>query len=598
MINNKNKFDMKKATKSLVFLLTALVVIVSSCKKDNSQPKAPEFTKFSFEPGQNAGLQGAVVGVIAGDQINVRIPNSANINELVASFTLSQTNAIAYIGSEVQQSAVSKQNFSSPVKYKLVTESGSTEYTVNALTNASLLSFGFYKEDNAGVLFKDYEATISGLQVAVELPVDADISKLVSRFTTSAGATVKVSGQAQTSKTTMNNFTNPLTYELTDTETTTPEKYVVTVGRLTAPAWSLLPMGILSTEKASGLRMAIHPVSNQPYLVYSLPSDADRKVVATAYDGAAWAFLGAKTGFSTARGDEASIAIDNNGVVYSAYKDYDPAKTQYASVQKFQNGVWSYVNAQQFNDHRVNYIDLAIGDDNVPVIGYTAAFAEGGLAKRAPYTYRYESGNWVGKAVSGTTAATFSRTVKGNDGLVYYIVMDMTVSTAARRPTVYRWKNNTWEVVGSPLIDPGSDIYGAAIIDATVSHDGQVYIAFQSQPTAEKKSYVMHYNGTTWKQIGDEISHEPNPSSNADRDNIALAVHPNGTLFFAYGDATGLFVTTFNKQTNNWNAKTTLQAERIDKIDLKISKDGIPYIAAGSAENARPIVYKFDIPSI
>lgn len=583
-----------------VVLFALLGVFALGCRKDKTPDPAPEFTSFSLNQSSNPGLSANVEGVIDGKTISLRIPNSIDITKVVPSFSVSASNAIVYVGSAVQQSGSTEQDFSAPVTYRLVSESGSTEYTVNALRNAAILSFGFYAEDNDGVLFRDYVGELSGLNITVNLPLDAPVDALVARYTTTSGATVTVGGTSQQSQTTVNNFTNPVTYEVSDAQSEAPDRFVVTIGRLTAPEWTSVSMTGLPTN-TTGLRLAVHPVTNAPYVIYGIPASAaettsDRKAVAAYLDGNTWKYLGPESGFSTDRVDVVGITIDNDGVIYAAYKDFDPSgDEQMATVQKFTNNAWSLVGQRQFTDHRVNHLSIAVGDDKQPVLGYVLARADAGLPNRAPFTLQWSNNAWVSRPVPGISTAFFARTFTGNDGNVYYAVMDMTVSTNDRRPTLLRLNNGTWETVGTRLVSPTPDVFGAILIDGAVAEDGTAYLVFQSQPNADKTSYVMRYNGTAWEHIGAEILHTA--TSNSQRDNIAVAVHPNGTLYFAHADVNGLLVSTFNEQTNNWNPFVTLTTAKVDKLDLKITKDGVPYLLTTDADSGNPMLYKFDIPN-
>src|SRR5690606_21227656 len=110
------------------------------------------------------------------------------------------------------------------------------------------------------------------------------------------------------------------TYTVSDALSESPDQFVVTVGRLTAPEWSAVSMSGLS-EDVSTLRLAIHPTTNVPYIVYGLPTvsggaEADRKAVAAYLDGTSWKFLGSASGFSSHRVEDPAIAFDKNGVLY------------------------------------------------------------------------------------------------------------------------------------------------------------------------------------------------------------------------------------------------------------------------------------------
>lgn len=587
---------MKKT--NFIYFMLFLFATIASCKKEDPVIPPPEFTSFTLEADKNPGLQADVVGEIQGKDIFIRVPNSVDIQSVKPSFSVSPSNSIVYVGSEAQQSGITAQDFSKEnLTYRVQSESGQSEYSIKALKNASILSFGFFAEDNPDYLFKNYEGEIKGLDISVQLPINTDVTSLKARFTTSSGAEVKVNGQVQTSASNAVDYSESVTFEVSDSETTTPEKFVVTISRLTAPTWAKLPMGALSAISVLNLDLAIHPITHSPYLVYTLPASAapetiDRKIVAAKYTDSNWAFVGSQSGFSAHRADNSTIAFDSKGDLFAAYKDYDDkVQAQKASVQKFSGDSWSYVGSQQFTDHRVNHLSIAIGTDDKLILGYDAAFADAGLAKRAPYSYIYD-GQWSGSGLTSTSQTYFTKVITGNDGAVYFLAMDMSNGIGTRNPSVYKWGSNSWQAVGNAFVSPTEDLFGAIAIDGAANKDGEVYIVYQSQANTDKKSIIMHYDGTKWTQLGDEIS--ITAGSNAERDNIAVAVHPDGTVFLAYSDASGLYVTTFDEQSGNWSPTTSLSSEKGVGINLEVSKEGIVYLA--TTIDGQPIVYKYDIP--
>jgi hypothetical protein len=75
---------------------------------------------------------------------------------------------------------------------------------------------------------------ISGTNIAVTVPIATDVTALVATFTTT-GASVAVSGVAQTTAVTANDFTSAVTYTVTATDATTQDYTVtVTVSEVTA----------------------------------------------------------------------------------------------------------------------------------------------------------------------------------------------------------------------------------------------------------------------------------------------------------------------------------------------------------------------------
>lgn len=80
----------------------------------------------------------------------------------------------------------------------------------------SFLLFNFTSAVN-GVLSADVAGIVddSAHTVSVEVPYGTDVTALVATFAVSDGASVKIDGIVQTSGTTPNNFTNPVTYTVT-----------------------------------------------------------------------------------------------------------------------------------------------------------------------------------------------------------------------------------------------------------------------------------------------------------------------------------------------------------------------------------------------
>jgi len=105
-------------------------------------------------------------------------------------------------------------------------------------------SFGFYQEDNPGVLAADYVADLTAIETAgtstvklnVSMPATVDKSNLIARFTTAEGTTVRVNGTVQTSRTTANNFTVPVDYIIGSGVLNV--RYAVTVVKATNMKWT------------------------------------------------------------------------------------------------------------------------------------------------------------------------------------------------------------------------------------------------------------------------------------------------------------------------------------------------------------------------
>lgn len=146
----------------------------------------------------------------------------------------------------------------------------SNNYVYNDVNAPAMLSFGFYKADNPGVLGSDYVVELTADQtggaatqtVSVALPPTVEKDNLVARFTTSEGTTVKVGGAEQVSQTTANDFSQPIDYILTRGSVSRRCEVTVTKASL---RW-------VETAQVAGITtygnpvLKISPVDQKPYI--------------------------------------------------------------------------------------------------------------------------------------------------------------------------------------------------------------------------------------------------------------------------------------------------------------------------------------------
>ncbi len=180
---------------------------------------AKALTAFSFA---GLGVNGTITE--SAKAVVLTVPYSTDVTALVATFT--STGASVKVGTTVQTSATTANNFTSPVTYTVVAADGSTQayvvtVTVAANTAKALTAFSFAGLGVNGTI------TESAKTVALTVPYGTDITALVATFT-STGASVKVGTTVQTSATTANNFTSPVTYTVVAADGST-QAYVVTV---------------------------------------------------------------------------------------------------------------------------------------------------------------------------------------------------------------------------------------------------------------------------------------------------------------------------------------------------------------------------------
>lgn len=172
---------------------------------------------------------GNISGVFTGQNIAVTVPSGTNVTGLVASFTTTGVNVT--VGGIDQTSTLTPNDFTNPVTYTVTAADGTTAtydviVTVASASSNSITAFSF------GTV----NGVITNQNIAVTMPFGTDVTNLVATFSTS-GARVSVGTVTQVSGTTVNNFTNPVSYIVTAADGSTATYTVtVTVARSSAKA--------------------------------------------------------------------------------------------------------------------------------------------------------------------------------------------------------------------------------------------------------------------------------------------------------------------------------------------------------------------------
>jgi hypothetical protein len=190
---------------------------------------AKAITAYSF-----VGFTGAI-GVIneAAKTIAVTVPFGTNLTNLIATFTT--TGTVVRVGTTVQTSGSTANNFKNTVQDILKEEYRSPQQAVSFLTfppssSKAITAYSF-------VGFTGAEGTIdeaaSPKTITVPVPHGTDVTNLIATFTTT-GTVVKVGTTVQTSSATANDFTNTVAYVVTAADNSTAT-YNVTVIVTDAP---------------------------------------------------------------------------------------------------------------------------------------------------------------------------------------------------------------------------------------------------------------------------------------------------------------------------------------------------------------------------
>lgn len=159
--------------------------------------------------------------------VAISVPYGTDVTAASAEFTFVNSKSSAKVGSTAQESGVTTNDFSSPVTYTITAEDGTT--TKNYVVTVTELPNTEAKITAYSINSVDGTIDEANHTIALELPHGTEVTALAATFTLSAQATAKVGDDAQTSGTTENDFTNPVTYVITAGDEETTQNYVVTV---------------------------------------------------------------------------------------------------------------------------------------------------------------------------------------------------------------------------------------------------------------------------------------------------------------------------------------------------------------------------------
>ncbi|MEE1945697.1 hypothetical protein VRU48_11315 [Pedobacter sp. KR3-3] len=585
---------MKNIKQITWLLLFAIVGLAGACKKDPVMYNKG-FTSFKFLVKDALGVEKQYVGTISDAEIVVELPIEVDVTNLKASFSLDNARTIVQVGKVVQENGVSANDFTQPITYTVKAEDKSTRnYSVRITKKSAIKSFGFYTEDNPS-LAQNYMGVIKGMTIEVGLPETVNLTTLVARFETTTGATLKVGAVVQESKKTVNDFTAPVIYQFSDANFPTPINFTVSTYFL-GRQWELFADKLTGQVTATGIKMAINPFTNNPFFVYTRSgkdesgatiANENKKVAVMGYNGTAWANLGNATGISEQRADVAGIAFNSEGTLYVGYKDYMNSENK-STVLKYNGTAWSVVGASRFSAVKTDYFSLAIAKDDMPIVSMAKNGTDNsGIPARGLYVAGFNGSTWNSITPPGGIVVFYDQIIRGLDGKIYVGIMDR--GTGVNKPSLYKYENNVWSAVGPTSFTAPDLLVGFQVVSVAVDKNGEAYLAYQAAPSAGRINHIMKYNKTAnvWQELGNPVS------SGSEKDKFALAVDADGTLYFAYANASSVMVKTFNKNTNNWNTDRKVISEKVNEFDMQIAGDGTVYIVASIASDNGTVVYKY-----
>ena len=231
-----------KGHSKIWFLALLLVAFVAGCGSNNNDTGAPSSAKAITAYSIN-GATGIIDETATPKTIGVILPYGTSKMGLIATFT--STGTLVNIGSVTQTSPAAPHDFTNPVVYTVTAADGSSvNYTV-IVTVASSSAKAITAYSIAGQV----SSTITGTAIAVTMPFGTSKAGLVATFSTS-GFSVKVGSTLQTSGTTSNDFTSPVTYTVTAADNSTAT-YIVTVANALSSAKAITAYSIASQTSST-----------------------------------------------------------------------------------------------------------------------------------------------------------------------------------------------------------------------------------------------------------------------------------------------------------------------------------------------------------
>jgi hypothetical protein len=212
--------------------------------------------------------------------ISVSVPYGFDASNLASTFTISE-GASAYIGNVQQVSGTTKNNFSAPVTYSIVAADGVTtnDWTVIVVAGksneASIIAYAI-----SGQVSSDINTT--NHTITVIMPGGSNIANLIALYNLSAGAYVSIGSNPQISGVSNNNFSNPVTYNVTAEDGTTIQDWTVTVSTITYintingfefkiyPNPNTGAFNVLSSENINDARVIVTDMSGKSIIVKSI----------------------------------------------------------------------------------------------------------------------------------------------------------------------------------------------------------------------------------------------------------------------------------------------------------------------------------------
>lgn len=471
-------------------------------------------------------------------------------------------------------------------------------------SEAKLLSYGFYAEDNAA-LTQDYVVTVSQ-DMIIRLPEEVDKTALVARFTTAEGNMVYVGSTEQISGQTANDFTYPVDYIVRNEAAGVSTSYTVRVGKILEKVWSEVAVYNDNGLENGTFAMCISPKDNTPYFFITRvnANEVEAGVVAS-FDGTNMT-AGSEFTYNSENtlidASNISIAADADGKIYAVY--YNSAKLSDGStydrkyyVYTGSGSTWTQVGSK----FGTTGYDSAIGIDPAtknPIVAFRANAAAGAVARRDLDVNYFDGQSWnennvisdiQGKTIYGYHLGVFNNT----------LYLCGLVQNAPGTYFVFKYNNGSWQPVVNALPTGMSQ---TNMVDASfaVASDGTVYLCAGGDEDITGTWYITVYKcapgESTWTRVATPILDKATGGLSTSSTFIIRLYNDQPVVFYKNLDTNLPCVVMLNADTKQWDEPVALgSVEMGSYAALEFDANGVGYAAFVDKGELKSLhLYKFD----
>lgn len=549
--------------KHALFVVVALVgaaMLSVSCKKTVTPPS---MTAFSFKASDNAVLSEDYVGTIVGQNINIALPD-VDKSSLVATFTVGEGNIVKVNGA-VQTSGKSANDFSAGAIYVVTDENGENPVSYVVVVSLApdkhpaLLNFSFEAEKNTAALAKTLNGQYKGTEIGVDVPQLADVTSLVASFTTGTGNKVTVNGVEQVSGVTVNDFSSPVDYLVTNLDGSVNAMYSVTLNRQKGE-WKV-GTKFDAIRVFAGARIIVNPLDDVPYVAFKRfqplevadrDDEKDEKMYAMKLVNGAWEMIG--EAFSDkVNGSDYDFSISPSGTPFIAFSN-SSISPKVTTVMKYSDGAWSVVGGNVGTGATSKTHLHAIADDKLVVSQ---------LISRKVVVGIWNGSSWSTSNIIADNPNSYEIRMAGDNANAYVFSINRgKINNVNYGHNVMKYNGTDWSALRSNYLREGASQTSITAFDLTMAPDGTLYLMTADNAEDAEKYHcrVEKYNEDgTWSQVGSTLDFVVSTTDCFAR----IAVAPDGTPFVAYPnvntDPKSIEVVYFDSEAKQWSAPVTLQ---------------------------------------